>query len=250
MRGHARLARGMHGGSWPGPLFNDLDSLPTPRYDEYFGALAASPLGSPRAAGPSAGILARLLVGRGPPVHVLRAERNQPGLPVQVTRAGARRGTRARGPVRRQRLRGGRQHPRHGYHKTLLPALAADTSTRRIFYEIKANVSRAQVAALVDAGIMWVQPGIESLHSEVLALMDKGIQGWQNVQLLKWARELGLRLSWSILWGFPGEKDDWYEDMAEWLPALAHLHGPPRRPRRASGTTGTAFTTSRPASRA
>ena len=55
-----------------------------------------------------------------------------------------------------------------GYHKTLLPELAADTSTRRIFYEIKANVSRAQVAALVDAGIMWVQPGIESLHSEVL----------------------------------------------------------------------------------
>ena len=117
------------------------------------------------------------------------------------------------------------------YHKTLLPELAADTSTRRIFYEIKANVSRAQVAALVDAGIMWVQPGIESLHSEVLRLMDKGIQGWQNVQLLKWARELGLRLSWSILWGFPGEKDDWYEDMAEWLPALAHLPPPAATPR-------------------
>ena len=79
-----------------------------------------------------------------------------------------------------------------------------------VFFEIKANVSRAQVAALVDAGITWVQPGIESLHSEVLKLMDKGIQGWQNVQLLKWARELGLRLSWSVLWGFPGEKDDWY----------------------------------------
>src|SRR5207237_400357 len=118
-----------------------------------------------------------------------------------------------------------------GYHTTLLPELAADTRARRIFYEIKANVSRAQVAALVDAGIMWVQPGIESLHSEVLRLMDKGIQGWQNVQLLKWARELGLRLSWSILWGFPGEKDDWYEDMAQWLPALTHLPPPAATPR-------------------
>ena len=87
------------------------------------------------------------------------------------------------------------------------------------------------MAALVDAGIMWVQPGIESLHSEVLALMDKGIQGWQNVQLLKWARELGLRLSWSILWGFPGEKDDWYQDMAQWLPALTHLPPPAATPR-------------------
>ena len=82
------------------------------------------------------------------------------------------------------------------------------------------------MAALVDAGVTWVQPGIESLHSEVLALMDKGIQGWQNVQLLKWARELGLRLSWSILWGFPGEKDDWYADMASWMPALEHLPPP------------------------
>jgi ribosomal peptide maturation radical SAM protein 1 len=126
------------------------------------------------------------------------------------------------------------------YHKTLLPALAADAGRppsgqaardRRIFFEIKANVSRAQVAALVDAGIMWAQPGIESLHSEVLRLMDKGIQGWQNVQLLKWARELGLRLSWSILWGFPGEKDDWYEDMAQWLPALTHLPPPAATPR-------------------
>jgi hypothetical protein len=66
------------------------------------------------------------------------------------------------------------------------------------------------------AGVTWVQPGIESLHSGVLKLMDKG------VQLLKWSRELGRRLSWSILWGFPGKKDDWYTDMAGWLPALEH----------------------------
>jgi hypothetical protein len=71
-----------------------------------------------------------------------------------------------------------------------------------------------------------VQPGIESLHTDVLKLMDKGIAGWQNVQLLKWSRELGLRLSWAVLWGFPGEKDDWYEDMAGWVPALEHLQPP------------------------
>jgi hypothetical protein len=61
--------------------------------------------------------------------------------------------------------------------------------------------------------------------------MDKGIQGWQNVQLLKWSAELGLRLSWSLLWGFPGEKDDWYQDMAGWLPALEHLQPPATTPR-------------------
>ena len=61
--------------------------------------------------------------------------------------------------------------------------------------------------------------------------MDKGIGGWQNVQLLKWSRQLGLRLSWSILCGFPGEKDDWYTDMAGWLPALEHLQPPASTPR-------------------
>src|SRR6185312_6482163 len=93
--------------------------------------------GGQRAAGPSAGILARLLVGRGPPVHVLRAERDQPGLPVQVARAGARRDTRARRPVRRQRLRGGRQHPRHG-----LPQDAAARAGRR--HEQPADLLRDQ----------------------------------------------------------------------------------------------------------
>jgi ribosomal peptide maturation radical SAM protein 1 len=117
------------------------------------------------------------------------------------------------------------------FYSTLLPDLAADGRQRRIFFEIKANVTRAQVQALVAAGVTWVQPGIESLHSEVLKLMDKGIQGWQNVQLLKWSRESGLRLSWSMLWGFPGEKDDWYEDMAAWLPALEHLQPPASLPR-------------------
>jgi ribosomal peptide maturation radical SAM protein 1 len=221
-------------------LFNDLDSLPTPRYDDYFDTLAASPLG------PSV----------------------RPGLPLESSRGcwwgaahqctfcglnGTSLGYRSKSPER-VLAEVHELEDRYGvsdfeavdnildmgYHKTLLPELAAarrplsangQSGSRRIFYEIKANVSRAQVAALVAAGVMWVQPGIESLHSEVLALMDKGIQGWQNVQLLKWARELGLRLSWSILWGFPGEKDDWYEDMAEWLPALTHLPPPAATPR-------------------
>jgi magnesium-protoporphyrin IX monomethyl ester (oxidative) cyclase len=212
-------------------LFSDLDSLPVPRYEDYFSTLAASKIAP----------------------HV------RPGLPLESSRGcwwgaahqctfcglnGTSLGYRSKSPERV--LAEVRElEDRYGvsdfeavdnildmaYHQTLLPALAADTRTRRIFYEIKANVSRAQVAALVDAGIMWVQPGIESLHSEVLKLMDKGIQGWQNVQLLKWARELGLRLSWSILWGFPGEKDDWYEDMAQWLPAMTHLPPPAATPR-------------------
>ncbi|MFL6259162.1 MAG: RiPP maturation radical SAM C-methyltransferase [Thermoanaerobaculia bacterium] len=114
-----------------------------------------------------------------------------------------------------------------GYFQSLLPALAADGGERRrIFYEVKANLRRSQVEALRRAGILWLQPGIESLHSAVLELMNKGIQAWQNVQLLKACRELGVRLSWNFLWGFPGEEDAWYAEMVPWLPALEHLQPP------------------------
>jgi hypothetical protein len=40
-------------------------------------------------------------------------------------------------------------------------------------------------------------------------------------------RELGLRVSWSILYGFPFDRAEYYERMAAWLPALPHLP-PPR----------------------
>ncbi len=112
------------------------------------------------------------------------------------------------------------------YFKSMLPRLAEDGREREIFYEVKANLSRAQVELMRRAGIRWLQPGIESLHSDVLRLMDKGVHGWQNVQLLKWAREFGIRMSWAVLWGFPGEKDDWYALMARWFPPLEHLQAP------------------------
>jgi ribosomal peptide maturation radical SAM protein 1 len=114
----------------------------------------------------------------------------------------------------------------HKYFQSVLPRLATNGAQRSMFYEVKSNLNRTQVKTLKEAGITWVQPGIESLHSAVLQLMDKGVQGWQNVQLLKWAREFGVRLSWSILWGFPGEQDKWYSEMAAWFPALEHLQPP------------------------
>jgi len=215
----------------PRALFNDLDSLPTPDFDDYFATLAASPL----------------------------QPNIRPGLPLETSRGcwwgavhqctfcglnGTSLGYRAKSPARVLAELDELEDRYHltdfeavdnildmGYYKTLLPALAGRGRPRRIFYEIKANLTRAGVQGLVQAGVTWVQPGIESLHSDVLKLMDKGIGGWQNLQLLKWARASGLRLSWSMLWGFPGEKDDWYTDMASWLPALEHLQPPASTPR-------------------
>jgi ribosomal peptide maturation radical SAM protein 1 len=112
------------------------------------------------------------------------------------------------------------------YFADLLPALAADGRPWEIFYEVKANLSRAQVAALRAAGVTRIQPGIESLSDHVLALMRKGTSGLRNVQLLKWCREYGIAVEWNILYGFPGETREDYEKVLEMLPAIAFLDPP------------------------
>lgn len=109
------------------------------------------------------------------------------------------------------------------YFDEALPQLAAREDKLSLFFEVKANLKRHEVQKLADAGVRWIQPGVESLDSRVLKLIAKGTTAAHNVQLLKWCRQYGVRLSWNMLWGFPKEQDDWYAGMAEWLPALHHL---------------------------
>ena len=110
--------------------------------------------------------------------------------------------------------------------KTLLPVLAEDKTDYSFFFETKANLSRTQVKSLSDAGARWIQAGVESLQTDVLKLLDKGTTAMQNVQLLKWAREYGVSIQWNVLWQVPGEKDEWYAALADWLPSISHLQGP------------------------
>jgi magnesium-protoporphyrin IX monomethyl ester (oxidative) cyclase len=104
--------------------------------------------------------------------------------------------------------------------------LADEGAPYRFFFETKANLSRPQVQMLADAGVGWIQPGIESLQKDVLILLDKGTTPIQNVQLLKWGREFGVSIMWNILWEVPGEQDAWYGELADWLPSIAHLQAP------------------------
>jgi ribosomal peptide maturation radical SAM protein 1 len=111
------------------------------------------------------------------------------------------------------------------YIRDLLPRLPV-TEPYKLFYETKSNLRRDQLSELAQAGIRKLQPGIESMHDEVLRLIDKGTTALQNVQLLVWARELGVFIAWNLLWDLPGEKDEWYAEMAEWLPLISHLQPP------------------------
>lgn len=88
------------------------------------------------------------------------------------------------------------------YLTGLFPVLAGSDRDYQIFYEVKANLTRAQLKVLAAAGVTNLQPGIESLSSHVLRLMDKGVRAVQNVNLLRWARYYGIGVGWNILWGF------------------------------------------------
>ena len=116
------------------------------------------------------------------------------------------------------------------YFADVLPALARAGRPLQIFYEVKANLSRPQVQLLRDAGVTRIQPGIESLSDHVLKLMRKGTTALRNIQLLKWAQEYGVIVEWNLLYGFPGETADDYEQMLQLLPAIRFL-----RPPRATG---------------
>lgn len=112
------------------------------------------------------------------------------------------------------------------YFSTFLPLLSEAGKPFRLFYETRSNLSRPEFEAMRKAGINWIQPGIESLSSELLQHMNKGVRAWQHVRLLKLSLEYGVRLQWFILYSFPGEKSHWYKEMAELIPYLHHLQPP------------------------
>jgi ribosomal peptide maturation radical SAM protein 1 len=112
------------------------------------------------------------------------------------------------------------------YLTKLFPVLVADETDYEIFYEVKANLSREQIKLLARAGVTQLQPGIESLSSNVLRLMRKGVRAVQNVNFLRWALYYDMDAEWNLLWGFPGETEQDYAEQAAAIPHLLHLRPP------------------------
>ncbi|MYY80058.1 MULTISPECIES: RiPP maturation radical SAM C-methyltransferase [unclassified Streptomyces] len=112
------------------------------------------------------------------------------------------------------------------YLTTVLPRIIESGYDLRLHIEIKANMKRSQLRTLAEAGLIYVQPGIESLNSRVLDLMDKGVSGCQNVRMLRDGAETGLSVAWNYLHGFPGESAEDYDPVIAQIPALEHLDPP------------------------
>ena len=112
------------------------------------------------------------------------------------------------------------------YFTDVIPSLARRPLGTEILYSVRPTLTKDQLRALRDAGVTSIGVGIESLSTPVLKLMRKGSTVLHNIQLLKWARELGLQALWNVLWGFPGEPAEEYARMARLIPRLSHLTPP------------------------
>lgn len=205
---------------------NDLDSLPLPDFDSYFETLNNSKIGK----------------------YI------EPGLPIETSRGcwwGQKQhctfcGLNGQGMTYRSKSSDRvveefrQQSQRYGSKRffvvdnildlkhidTVLPAFNNLPEKYNIFYETKANLKREQVQKLAEAGVRWIQPGIESLHDEALKLMKKGNTAIINLRLLKWGRENGMHVLWNFLVGFPEEDPQWYNEPLGWMPWLVHLQPP------------------------
>jgi ribosomal peptide maturation radical SAM protein 1 len=210
----------------PSAAVFDLDSLPFPDYDDYFGQLDAS------------------TESRDAAVHVV-VETSRGcwwGAKHHCTFCGLNGDTmafRSKSPERAYEEITTLAR-RHGLRKvgcvdnildmhyvdTLFPMLAESGLELEMFYEVKANLRYEQLRKMHRGGIRQIQPGIESFSNQVLKLMDKGVSGLQNIQLMRWCDELGIDCAWNLLAGFPSEAPSEYLRMAELIPLLSHLDPP------------------------
>jgi ribosomal peptide maturation radical SAM protein 1 len=213
----------------PAPRVDDMNSIPDPDYEEYFETLFR--LGTEKA------------LGKSPPLLLIETSRGcWWGEKQHCTFCGLNNNGmkfRSKSPAEAasqlERLSSKYKIVNfeavdniidHKYIEQLCSPLAQQHNDYRIFYEVKANLNPSQLRTMARAGVNGIQPGIESLNSHILALMRKGITMLRNVRLLKWGHYYGMRMSWNILTGFPGETEQDYADQLQVVKLLRHLPPP------------------------
>jgi ribosomal peptide maturation radical SAM protein 1 len=112
------------------------------------------------------------------------------------------------------------------YFKNLIPYWAHSHSSTRKFFEVKSNLTRDQLDMLKQAGVVSIQAGVENLADDTLRLMRKGVTGAQNVAILRWSAELNLDVRWNVIYGFPHEQAIDYEINLSVMKLITHLTPP------------------------
>ncbi len=95
-----------------------------------------------------------------------------------------------------------------------------------MFYEVKVGHSREEIKLIAQAGIDYIQAGIESLHTPSLKKMKKGTTVFENIRFLKDCDLFGIRVLWNLLTGIPDEDQEVYLFYKKNLQLFYHLPAP------------------------
>lgn len=112
------------------------------------------------------------------------------------------------------------------YNKELLSSLGKREDFPSISYFLKTHLHLQDLVNLKKARIEVITAGIETLSTGLLKLMNKGTTGKQNLLFLRNTRSLAIHTSWYILWGIPGDRVEYYEEILKILPLIRHLQPP------------------------
>lgn len=97
---------------------------------------------------------------------------------------------------------------------------------QRYVCEVKPWMSRAEIKALGEYGVVGVQCGIEAFHPNLIKLLKKGQKQHTCIAALKWFKTYNIHVFWNILIQIPGENQQDHIESSKLLPSLRHLPKP------------------------
>lgn len=111
-------------------------------------------------------------------------------------------------------------------HQEILQTLMEDHPDLLVTTAQEPPLTLDHARKLREAGVHTIHAEIDALTTTFLMAMKRGVTAVQNIALLRYARAVGIRVVWSLLRGFPGDRLEWYEKTRALLPYLAHLQPP------------------------
>jgi ribosomal peptide maturation radical SAM protein 1 len=111
------------------------------------------------------------------------------------------------------------------YVRDVLPRLRPPPQAT-LFYEVKVNLSAEDLEQMARAQVTYIQPGVEALATSTLKLMRKGTTAFHNLTFLMNCAKIGIRPTWNLLVGFPGEEEEVYQKYVGDIQLLVHLPPP------------------------
>lgn len=112
------------------------------------------------------------------------------------------------------------------YQEELFPEIAHNDEFPAIGYQLRANLDLHDLLEFRAAKVNALLPGIETLSSNMLGLIKKGISSRQSLLIMRNAMSIGLFLDWNFIWGLPFDKKSDYEEVLRILPLIIHFQPP------------------------